>query len=171
MAESSERGDQAPWLDPQHAVRDLLLVAGQGVLFLAVGAASFAPWGPELWASPWLGLAMVAAGVVLLVVAGRGLGQSLTPMPTPNGQGLVAHGVYRWVRHPIYTAVIVVCLGVAVAAGNVTCYAAVAAVCVFFAIKSRIEERDLVAAYDGYAEYGARVGRFVPGVGRLRARG
>ena len=39
---------------------------------------------------------------------------------------------------------------------------------VFFEAKTRLEERFLIDAYDGYASYAARTGKFVPGVGRRR---
>jgi protein-S-isoprenylcysteine O-methyltransferase Ste14 len=39
---------------------------------------------------------------------------------------------------------------------------------VFFAVKARMEEKYLLRTYAGYAEYAARVGRFLPGLGRLR---
>jgi protein-S-isoprenylcysteine O-methyltransferase Ste14 len=42
------------------------------------------------------------------------------------------------------------------------------ALIVLFAVKARFEERLLLAAYPGYAAYAARVGRFVPGVGKLQ---
>ena len=170
MGELNESADQAPWLDPEHAVRDLVLVAAQGVLFLAVVAAAFAPWGPQLWSSVVVALAVIAIGVTGVGLAAAGLGKALTPMPTPNGEGLAAAGVYRFARHPMYSALVVVCLGVAVGAGTVACYAVVAVLAAFFAVKARVEERGLVATYPGYAEYAARVGRFLPGVGRLRAR-
>ena len=39
----------------------------------------------------------------------------------------------------------------------------------FFAYKARWEEHRLTARYPGYAEYATRVGRFLPGVGRIGA--
>lgn len=145
------------------------LVAIQGFLFLAVIAGSLASGlGPPLPHSLPAGLFLVAAGSVGLVASARHLGQALTPIPLPNGTGLVAHGAYRWVRHPIYTFVVTVCLGVAVAAGTVFAYVAVFALAGFFEVKSRVEEGFLIASYEGYAEYAARTGKFVPGVGKRR---
>jgi len=150
-------------------IRAWTLVGVQALLFAAVVVAAVLPaWGPAVPSSLVLSLVIVLMGAVLLLVAGRRLGASLTPSPLPNGRGLVGSGPYRWVRHPIYTAVILACLGVAVGAGNLQTYAVVAALVVFFAFKARLEERHLVATYDGYAHYARRVGRFVPGVGRIR---
>ncbi|MGC4174719.1 methyltransferase family protein [Demequina sp.] len=143
-----------------------VLVGVQGLLFLAVAVTAFVP-GPTLFASLILGLALVVAGSVVVVWTGRVLGRSLTPLPEPNGAGMVAAGPYRWARHPMYSALVVICLGVAVGVGVVWCYLAVACLCVFFAVKARVEEGYLLGAYPGYGAYGARVGRFVPGLGRL----
>ena len=70
----------------------------------------------------------------------------------------------------MYSALVVVCLGVAVAVGTLAIYAVVAGLAVLFEVKTRMEEQYLVSAYDGYAEYAARTGKFVPGVARRRMR-
>jgi protein-S-isoprenylcysteine O-methyltransferase Ste14 len=139
----------------------------QGLLFAAVAVTALLP-GPTLWQSPVLGVSLVVLGVVGVMWSGRFLGKSLTPLPEPNGAGLVAAGPYRWVRHPMYASLVVLGVGVAVATGALWCFVAVVLLVALFAAKARYEERYLVRAYDGYAEYGGRVGRFVPGVGRLR---
>ena len=40
-----------------------------------------------------------------------------TPVPEPNGEGMSARGIYAWVRHPMYTSVVIAALGVAAARG------------------------------------------------------
>lgn len=142
-------------------------MAVQGALFALVAVTALLP-GPTLLTSLPLSLTLVVLGSVGVVWSGALLGRALTPLPVPNGAGLVARGVYRWVRHPMYASLVVICLGVAVGSGVLWCYVTVVALAVFFAAKARFEERYLVREYAGYAEYGARVGRFVPGVGRLR---
>ena len=147
------------------------LVAVQALLFLAVAVTALLPaWGPMLWQSLWAGLALVLVGSAGVLVSGRELGGSLTPSPVPNRHGLAAVGLYRWVRHPMYSALVVICLGVAVGSGKWLTYAAVVALAAFFEVKTRVEESYLMEAYDGYAEYAARTGKFVPGVARRRLR-
>jgi len=54
----------------------------------------------------------VGGGVLLGVIAGARLGGSLTPSPIPRESGeLTTSGVYRFVRHPIYSALLLVGLG------------------------------------------------------------
>jgi protein-S-isoprenylcysteine O-methyltransferase Ste14 len=144
-----------------------LLVAIQGVLFLAV---AFWPssWGPGVPAGREVGGVLCALGGIGIIGAAVHLGRALTPIPQPNGAGLSARGVYRWMRHPMYTSVFVVCVGVAVARGALAVWLLVAALAGFFEVKTRVEEKFLVAEYDGYAAYAAHTGKFVPGVGRRR---
>lgn len=148
------------------------MVALQALLFLAVAVAAVTPpVGPRLWSHAWVGLAVVGLGAAGVILSGRHLGRALTPLPIPNGEGLAAHGLYRWVRHPMYTSLIVICAGVAVAAGTAQSWVAVAALAVFFAVKARMEERYLREVYAGYADYAAEVGRFIPGLGTTRRAG
>ena len=142
-------------------------VAVQGVLFAVVAVTALVP-GPTLFASLVLGLTLVVVGAAGVLWTGRLLGSSLTPLPEPNGSGLVARGPYRLVRHPMYTALVLICLGVAVGSGALWCYVSVLVLAVFFELKTRYEERYLVGMYPGYAEYAAATGKFVPGVGRRR---
>ncbi|MDE0573451.1 isoprenylcysteine carboxylmethyltransferase family protein [Demequina sp. B12] len=152
---------------PRH-LREWLMVGLQGLLFLAVAVTAIAPVPGGSWPSSlWGGLALIVAGSLGVLWTGRLLGRSLTPLPAPNGEGLVVDGAYRWARHPMYSALVVICLGVAVSSGAWTSYTAVAALTVFFMVKSRMEERFLLQAYEGYRDYASRTGRFLPGVGRL----
>lgn len=153
-------------LDRQARI-DWALVGAQALLFLGIG---FWPpsWSPDTASAPLPGLAVVLLGSVGLVLSGYHLGRALTPLPTPNGTGLVARGLYRWMRHPVYTAVVVICMGVAIARGEVIVWGLVAVLAVFFESKTRLEERYLLAEYEGYAEYASRTGKFVPWLGRRR---
>lgn len=142
----------------------------QGVLFMAVIVGAFAQGvGPHLPSSVPVGTSIVALGLVGLFVSGRYLGRSLSPSPIPNHAGLVAHGPYRWVRHPIYTSVVGTFLGVALSAGTVIPYVAIAILIALFEVKVYYEEKWLAPTYDGYGEYAARTGKFVPGLGKRRA--
>jgi protein-S-isoprenylcysteine O-methyltransferase Ste14 len=146
------------------------MVGIQAALFLLVVLAALTPplGGVRWWSSLGLGLALVVLGAVGVGLAGRDLGRALTPLPIPNGEGLVARGLYRWARHPMYTSLVVICAGVAMGSGTAQSWLATALLAMFFMVKARMEERYLVTAYPGYRDYGARVGRFVPVVGRLR---
>ncbi|GIG53301.1 methyltransferase family protein [Demequina activiva] len=152
-----------------NAVRAWAMVAVQGVLFLTVAVTAFLrDVGPALFTSLWLALALVLVGSAGVIASGRNLGRSLTPSPVPNEAGLAASGLYRYARHPMYTALVVICLGVAVGSGALLCYVSVVVLAVFFGFKARMEERYLRRVYNGYDAYAARTGRFLPGIGRRK---
>ena len=61
-------------------------------------------------------------------------------------------------------------LGLALFGASIWHILAWVALVLLLAIKARWEERMLIAAHPDYPSYGARVGRFIPGLGRLRPR-
>lgn len=145
------------------------MVALQGLLFLLVVVAALVPpIGPGVWDSLVLSIVLILLGAAGMVFSGRDLGSALTPLPVPNGNGLAANGIYKYARHPMYAAIVLICLGVAVGAGNIQTYVVVLALILFFEVKTRAEEGYLLKAYDGYADYAAHTGKFLPGIGKRR---
>jgi len=102
-------------------------------------------------------------GVAVLVVGLVNLGRSLTPLPSPVPHGeLRTGGIYRLVRHPIYSGIMALTVGVTIRSGNLATAAATVALIAWFMAKARWEESRLRDHYPGYASYAARVPRFVP---------
>lgn len=65
------------------------------------------------------GWVLVGIGSLLLAWSALNLGRSLTPFPRPlPGCELVTTGAYRFVRHPIYCAVLIGALGLSLATEN-----------------------------------------------------
>jgi protein-S-isoprenylcysteine O-methyltransferase Ste14 len=77
--------------------------------------------------------------------------------------------MYRYVRHPIYTGVLVLAAGIAVRGGSVLHLIAWTMLVAVIAAKARLEERLLVQRFPDYAAYMAATNRFVPR--RPRPRG
>ena len=115
---------------------------------------------PVAWPLRVLGIAMVAAGTVVLVHAFarfvvEGLG---TPAPVAPTERLVVGGLYRYVRNPMYVAVVAAILGQALFLGRVELlwYAIVIAVVV--AVFARVHEepalhRQFGAQYEAYRQH------------------
>ncbi|NYI41901.1 methyltransferase family protein [Demequina lutea] len=141
------------------------LVAIQGVLFVAIAVVP-SSWGPSVPTLRLLGLVMFAAGGAGSLAAAWYLGRALTPVPEPNGAGISARGIYAWVRHPMYTSVVIAALGLAVVRGAVVAWILAVALGPFFELKTRREERFLMIAYSGYGAYASRTGKFIPWLGK-----
>ena len=79
---------------------------------------------------------------------------------------LITQGVYRWVRHPMYSALFLYAVGQALVIPNwVAGPVNLIAFSVLFALRVRAEERMMLEGFgDEYAAYSARTKRLVPGV-------
>ena len=103
-------------------------------------------------------------GMVALVVGLVQLGRSLTalPTPTPNAE-LRTGGIYRFVRHPIYSGILLLAFPTAVLAASWWVLGCAMALAVWFDRKARWEEQLLRRRYPDYEAYAAVTPRFVPG--------
>jgi protein-S-isoprenylcysteine O-methyltransferase Ste14 len=112
-----------------------------------------------------VGMLLMAAGGVLLLVALRGLGEQLTPLPYPKEDGeLVRTGAYRLVRHPMYCSAVLVAVGWGLLAHGLLTLGYAGALFLFCDLKSSREERWLRAKYPEYAAYQQRVRKLIPWV-------
>jgi len=155
------------------------LLATTGFLCLAPGTvAGLIPWWISRWeVQPsffgleplrWIGVLLIVLSLpVLFESFGRfaveGLG---TPAPVLPTQHLVVKGFYRYVRNPMYVAVVSIVLGQALLLGNsyLLFYAAVVW-SAFHAFVLSYEEPKLRTTYGAeYQAYCARVRRWVPRV-------
>ena len=125
--------------------------------FLLVGLRLLVPGGPEVWHAPHLviGLAIVLTlgGVGLALASANALGSSFSF--GPQGRALVVRGPYRWLRHPIYLAELVMILGVTVVEPRVVPLLGALVVGVLQVIRIRAEERLLRSTFPGFDRYAA----------------
>lgn len=83
--------------------------------------------------------------------------------PTPKVSGvLVTKGPYRWIRHPMYTSLLLGAGALASMSSPVTGWLAWSALAVVLLLKSTFEERWLCEHYPDYAAYRLVSKRFVP---------
>jgi protein-S-isoprenylcysteine O-methyltransferase Ste14 len=148
----------------------ILLIA---LVFVAGPVAEVAFDAPRLVDSDWLsgaGLALSVLGLAALLWSQSSMGDSLRIGVDPSERtALITGGPFRWVRNPIYSAMFVYVAGVAMLVPNVPELVALGLLALGLDLHVRqVEEPYLAATHgDSYARYAARVGRFVPGVGRL----
>lgn len=112
---------------------------------------------------------VVVAGAGVLIVAALSLGRSLTALPTPTARAtLRTGGLYRCVRHPIYSGLLAMVLGGAVVSGSVVKLGLAAALLGLLTGKAHWEEDMLRQRYAEYEDYARRTPRFVPRLRRWR---
>jgi protein-S-isoprenylcysteine O-methyltransferase Ste14 len=131
-------------------------------LQLGLIAAIALPFGGALWSHA--GSALVAAGAALGVwalTANRPGNFNIRPDPKVGGQ-LVQRGPYRFIRHPMYTAVMLAMAGFCVGYETPWRWGALAALLVVLVVKAGIEESAMTARHKGYADYARSTKRFVP---------
>ncbi|HLI63801.1 MAG TPA: isoprenylcysteine carboxylmethyltransferase family protein [Terriglobales bacterium] len=125
---------------------------------------------PIFSANRWtevFGIALTAAGLGFALWARAYLGSNWSGAVTVKvGHQLVRTGPYRWIRHPIYSGMILAMLGTALERRQVRGLVAVVLLYAGFKIKSRIEERAMSNTFGvEYEEYSRTTGAIVP---RLR---
>jgi protein-S-isoprenylcysteine O-methyltransferase Ste14 len=162
----------------QCVTRRILAIVGSAIfLVLAPGMlAGVVPW----WISHWrveaalLGLPVLRfAGGVLLVLGAVGVLDSFgrfaiqgigTPAPVFPTRHLVVTGLYRYVRNPIYVAVVSTILGQGLILGNVRLLEYGGLLWLFFHLAVLIYEEPTLRASFGseYSAFCAEVPRWIP---------
>jgi len=100
---------------------------------------------------------LMVASVLLGVLALASLRGEFRLSPEPRNDGrLVTHGVYRHLRHPMYTAVVLLAVGLFLSKSTADMALAVATVVAFYLIKAKHEEKLLSVRYPEYERHRAR---------------
>lgn len=102
-------------------------------------------------------------GFVVLALSALALGKSLTAHPMPSKSAvLVTDGLYSFVKHPIYSGLILVGFGLVITGGFFPHIIFFIALVLLLNYKASFEEKLLTQTYSGYAEYSRKTGRFIP---------
>lgn len=163
--------------DARQKVRDggiLLLFASllaQAIVVWAVGQDAVPLRIDAIAPRPWTGGALAFCGIAMLVGSQLQLGRSWRIGIDEHARpGLVTAGVYRVCRNPIFLGLWVMLLGNLLLVPTWVSLLQFTLTVVGVSLQVRDEERWLLSAYgDDYRAYAARVGRFVPGIGRLQS--
>jgi len=155
---SAKRG-RIPW-SRQLRIRVLLVVAVVLLVHLGIfrgGTTTSDPWRAAL------GLALFALGLGIAIWARVHIGRNWgTPMSQKEEPELVTSGPYRWVRHPIYSGILLAGVGTAVALSWMW-LAAVALAGVYLVYCATVEERYLTKEFpDSYPAYKHSTKMLVP---------
>ena len=110
------------------------------------------------------GLSLFTAGLMMALFGRAQLGESWSDIEAP-GQvakaALISHGLYRYIRHPIYSGDILLLIGLELALNSQLLFVILLMVPAIL-LQAIREEQLLVRNLPGYAAYCRRTKRFVP---------
>lgn len=113
-----------------------------------------------------LGLAITGLGLVLLLWSRLVIGGNWSGIVTyKQDHRLIQHGPYSYVRHPIYTGLLMMFLGTAVTFGNLGGFLGFPILALSFWIKLKQEEALMISHFgEAYTAYRVRVKALIPHV-------
>ena len=147
----------------------LISLTGLGLIpfiYVATGAPHVADYTFRL-AQAWLGLLMAIAALVLFHLTHQALGCNWSiSLEMRDGHVLVTEGVYRHVRHPMYSAFWLWAVAQALLLPNwIAGLAGIVGFGTLFFGRIRREERMMLETFgDDYRAYASRTSRIVPGL-------
>lgn len=146
--------------------KDISYVSIQILLFIAyVFDVKILPLKTFKWIS-MLGIVLCVLGVAISVISVLQLNKNLSPFPAPKPNSkLIINGVYRYVRHPIYSGIILMTFGYGLYSSSIYKIAIAVLLCALFSLKSSYEEQQLMSKFPEYRDYKAITGRFFPKLG------
>lgn len=110
------------------------------------------------------GVLLAALGIAFAIWARFYIGRNWNmPMMRREGTELVTTGPYHYVRHPIYTGVILALLGTALVVWTLPWLIVLVLFCAYFVYSARQEERYLLERFpESYPDYRARTHMLIP---------
>ncbi len=186
VVKAIDNGDLSSWLGVGYSVLKLMIAgaftvfvvtrsparrrAREPIAYLACAAAILPAvlQTPAETATPGIvvaGEVVALLGVAWVLVSALALGRCFGVLP--EARGLVTHGPYELVRHPLYLGEFTAMAGLLIASPSARNLVAGAVFAGAQLLRMRLEERALVREFPEYAEYASRTPRVVPSPRRL----
>ena len=151
---------------------DRLLLRIYLVLFLALLMTAALDAGRFRWSNMPPAVQAVGGACILFAIAVIWWCVAVNPflasyarIQDDRGHRVVREGPYQFVRHPMYTAIIVLMIGIALFLGSWLAVMPAILIGVVFAVRTRLEDRLLTMGLEGYRAYAELVpSRLLPGV-------
>jgi len=144
-----------------HTLGKLLVLGQFGSLGALIALAASAAMQHPLATLAWLALGLSALVGLWALLANQPGNFNIHPTPRTGGK-LVAHGPYRWVRHPMYTAVMLLGLACVLTRADALAWLLWGFMCLMLLGKAVLEERWMAALHPDYVRYQARTRWFIP---------
>ena len=120
------------------------------------------PWVTLTTAGQFAGVAIIIIGVLQTgALSFLGIRQVFSSQSQPEGGSLVTNGLYRWVRHPLYTGgYLLIWLTPVMTLNLLTLFSMLS---IYLVLGAKLEEKRLIQAFgDAYRDYQAEVPMLVP---------
>jgi protein-S-isoprenylcysteine O-methyltransferase Ste14 len=157
------------WTPRHRRIGNLLVAAQFGLILLCL-----LPIGPSIGSGQLrpLGLMCLALAGVVGGLALLAMGSDTRVHPVPDAQtSLRVSGIYAWIRHPMYAAVLLATLGVTLSSGRVLSLLAFLALVGVLHVKAGFEDRMLQEKFGWqFSVYASRVPALVPAPWRTHGR-
>lgn len=141
--------------------KDILLVTIQFILLVVF----YIPFIPTIFQVPvavtYMGAVISIFGFLVILLAIIQLNKNLTPFPTPKQEGvLINSGLYKYVRHPIYSGIFIAAIGMAFYNSSYWQLTISLILLILFYYKSNYEESLLIEKFKDYEAYKKNTRRF-----------
>lgn len=113
----------------------------------------------------WLysGIAISTIAIILFVTAKLNLGEQYSPcFDSFVPQDIIRDGLYKHVRHPIYTSNIILLIGMSIASGSLWIIINIMVLTVYYVLSAYKEEEILMKRFPLYQEYMNKTNMFIP---------
>jgi len=142
--------------------KDLLLVCIQLLLFIVYSIDFDWPLGFCYWLKI-VGLSISIVGLLVAILAILQLNKNLSPFPTPKDHSvLLQNGLFKLVRHPIYTGLIFLFFGYSIYQDSKYKLIITLLLLILFHFKTQYEEQQLQIKFPEYKTYKTKTGKFFP---------
>lgn len=143
--------------------KDQILVSIQFLLFLVFTVNI--DWSLGLY-SPLIkncGRIISLLGIIVVLIPILQLNKNLSPFPTPkNNAVLLQNGLFKLVRHPIYSGIILVVVGYSIYQNSLYKGLISLLLLTLFHFKTKYEEQKLSEKFPNYQSYKLKTGKFFP---------
>lgn len=113
----------------------------------------------------WLGAIIILTGDLLFIWAHKALGKNWSPvLEIRKGHTLVTDGPYRLIRHPMYSAIFIIGIGISLLSSNwIVALSYMLPVILMYLIRISDEEKMMIEQFGNeYVEYMKNTGRIIP---------
>ena len=111
----------------------------------------------------YIGISVSAIAISLFISSKVTLGKNYSPCyDQRKPKNITSSGLYKYVRHPIYSANILLLIGTFIISGSYLMLINIFLLSLFYAISAYREEKYLINNFDYYNKYSKKTGMFLP---------